>query len=477
MKKLIYSTALIIMIMSFSLHAQHKQDFPFKTKLMQKMDVLEKEIQDQTENSMYKYSEKIGNPANSKDFWWTLATWVLLTNTVYSYNDDGFQIEEIRYDAFSGSPSTKINIAFDEHKNQTQMTNSLWNEEQWEISYGTNIEYEYTPTDKIAQTTYQFWDGVELDWKNQDRVTNTFNNDDKIIERVFYAFFTGSWLENDRDLYELNVMNEWSTVTSFIYYNNDWYESERVTNIAWLNFEERKLLSALRQVSTGSDWLDDELVTVTYDGDNFIRLIELYADNTWTPNERETFIRYLNEDVTLSEFFSTDEWENSNQETDYYDSHGTYQGTKSEYWDSGDKKNGKDGWMTEYFIFTDYSYNEEGFIVEAVGQYWDFLTDSLVNSWKSEYSNFGSSDILESGAFAGMKVFPNPVEDLLVVKSPDAHLNDIYYRLVDLSGKIMLQGSLEADQTTLNLTNLPSGLYLLDVSNDESQQSLKVQKK
>lgn len=63
-----------------------------------------------------------------------------------------------------------------------------------------------------------------------------------------------------------------------------------------------------------------------------------------------------------------------------------------------------------------------------------------------------------------LTVFPNPSKGLFTVQSED-FLNNEAYQITDLTGKLVQQGILSGNQTTLYLSSVESGLYFLNAGN------------
>lgn len=65
-----------------------------------------------------------------------------------------------------------------------------------------------------------------------------------------------------------------------------------------------------------------------------------------------------------------------------------------------------------------------------------------------------------------LKVFPNPVSNSLLIEI-DYDLPGGYYYLYDLSGKIILHGSLHNKKTEIKIEALNKGIYLLMIKQDK----------
>ncbi|MEM8909718.1 MAG: aryl-sulfate sulfotransferase, partial [Bacteroidota bacterium] len=70
-------------------------------------------------------------------------------------------------------------------------------------------------------------------------------------------------------------------------------------------------------------------------------------------------------------------------------------------------------------------------------------------------------------AAAYFKVFPNPVEAALFVENPDQHTLTV--RLLDVRGQLLLKRQSNAAQVVLAAQDWPSGLYLLQILDQQTQ--------
>src|SRR5690606_17110786 len=75
-----------------------------------------------------------------------------------------------------------------------------------------------------------------------------------------------------------------------------------------------------------------------------------------------------------------------------------------------------------------------------------------------------------------MSVYPNPAHDeiKLVLKG----LNNISGTIVltDITGKVMLQQEISAEETTINISDLPQGIYLVKYNDQNQSQTIKMLK-
>lgn len=75
-----------------------------------------------------------------------------------------------------------------------------------------------------------------------------------------------------------------------------------------------------------------------------------------------------------------------------------------------------------------------------------------------------------------IKVFPNPVKTILNVEISDNTSENIAFDLFDVSGKLVVQKSITKQEISLDMKNLPSGIYFLKVSSSKKTGTYKIVK-
>lgn len=90
---------------------------------------------------------------------------------------------------------------------------------------------------------------------------------------------------------------------------------------------------------------------------------------------------------------------------------------------------------------------------------------------KSTCSQFS---VEETSAQAGIKVFPNPVQDIVQIKSKDPLVS---YEIYGVSGQLMKQGSLSSTQEQIIVSSLQTGVYYLKVKTKSAIVTEKIVKK
>lgn len=99
-------------------------------------------------------------------------------------------------------------------------------------------------------------------------------------------------------------------------------------------------------------------------------------------------------------------------------------------------------------VYTTYT-STAGSIAQGVQQSFEFTTlgieDNLIN--------------------LSLIAFPNPTSNVLTLKIKDYSLDNMYYRLYDIQGRILIQNKLTDFTTNLPTQNLVPAIYFLRVTN------------
>lgn len=92
--------------------------------------------------------------------------------------------------------------------------------------------------------------------------------------------------------------------------------------------------------------------------------------------------------------------------------------------------------------------------------------------------NFTSKGLIigvdEIGGIEGLVVYPLPFQDQITVSAAENFSSGTKLNIIDLQGKHIFSSELNASKTTFDLSNLPSGLYLLEILNAENTKRVKL---
>lgn len=77
--------------------------------------------------------------------------------------------------------------------------------------------------------------------------------------------------------------------------------------------------------------------------------------------------------------------------------------------------------------------------------------------------------IKETGLNILLIAFPNPTTDNLTLQIQDYNNEKLSYQLFDMQGKWLSNGHIVAQQTQINMNNLPAATYFIHVVNQENK--------
>jgi hypothetical protein len=99
------------------------------------------------------------------------------------------------------------------------------------------------------------------------------------------------------------------------------------------------------------------------------------------------------------------------------------------------------------------------------------LTTFIVGPNRIDCIGTPTNDIVTVSEFT---LYPNPTEDILHISS---NTTTYTWKVYDLLGNPLLQGTSTDSEETISVADLPSGAYLLIMNNNETSQSYKFYKK
>jgi hypothetical protein len=94
--------------------------------------------------------------------------------------------------------------------------------------------------------------------------------------------------------------------------------------------------------------------------------------------------------------------------------------------------------------------------------------NSRIRKIEFPYCNF--LGITENVVPQETNVYPNPVSDLLQIDHIAIHTN---YRLQNIMGATLQQGMLKEGSNSISLSTLPTGMYLMEMIDDEGNRTVK----
>lgn len=93
---------------------------------------------------------------------------------------------------------------------------------------------------------------------------------------------------------------------------------------------------------------------------------------------------------------------------------------------------------------------------------WDYINDLACTTSTSESEETSS-----------IKVYPNPANDYIIIKSPFDMASSTTYFLTDALGKVVGDGFVETDLIKIDISHLINGIYFLKINHNSQSQDYK----
>lgn len=111
----------------------------------------------------------------------------------------------------------------------------------------------------------------------------------------------------------------------------------------------------------------------------------------------------------------------------------------------------------------------------GIGTHYYVCTPHASVGMKATITVTGTTNIKESKFVANISIFPNPTNDLITIKGGNTISGELY-TITDQSGKQVLSGKLINATTTVDISQLATGIYLFQIG-EQKRETFKIVKK
>lgn len=194
------------------------------------------------------------------------------------------------------------------------------------------------------------------------------------------------------------------------------------------------ITSLLEQMRDNNAWVDDFRQDFTYDNGKFAEILYFSKNGS--------------------------SWDTVGRISRTYDSQGMMTLDKTEFFMQGN-------WQTEYATRFDYDYTNDNRVYRFTIEEYDLGTSTFMFTEKREYF-FGSFNLgIANEALSSLKVYPNPVQDVLTIDYTANQAEKLNARLFNISGQLVATNSFLVyegkNQFQLDFSTLPAGIYQLQL--------------
>jgi len=345
----------------------------------------------------------------------------------------------------------------------------LWANGNWQKN--SNIIYTYDNDDYLTYQLGQTWDSV----------TNSFFNSNQTFYTNNSSGFPLQWFSQNKS----NSGSPWTnSLRRSISYNPN-----------------NKPIVEIYEIWTGGSWQNSSRQTKTYDANGYLiySITEAWdvATNSYKNSSQTQYINNLNGAVMQTTAYnwnsSSNSWLQSIREIFTYDPSATKLQSKitqlwiNQTWESLRRETN--------------TYNPNGFLIKILFENWDVATTSFKSSFQSNHQNnsngtinqvinqifneitsswvnfsrviytYNSSLLLFEEMKPTIKVFPNPSTDVINIINIGNSNSDIF--ILDQNGNFVEKQNFIGTNFSFSISNLPSGLYFIQIISHKSTYSEK----
>ena len=400
--------------------------------------------------------------------------WINFQKTTYTYSSDGQMQTELEQFWQNGAWENSKRYTYtytNDGKLQTIML------ENWQLDIWINnskATYTYDINGRLAMVLNESWHFVN--WENYRKTTYTYDPDGNMLLWISQLWRNRTWVNDWKYSYNYDVngnnitilhqngfentwVNEWSDTRT---YNNlgkvlnevyeTWQINEWVNKIRWTNTYDinGKLILCKSDLWQGDVWMNYDRHIYTYGLYLLSDLLQLYKDGVWVNDWKYIYdYDFRGNMITHSrQKWLTKLWKFEWRYSYLYDKFGNSLSGKYEKWDLNA------GWLP--------GIPDNGLGVFSQKNQIFLLND--IYRYAANYQTF-ISDISDLTADNNsLLLYPNPSNDNITIelKLSDAAKNEVI-SVCDILGNLILQQSLQEVKTTLNISDLSSGIYFIKV--------------
>ena len=347
--------------------------------------------------------------------------WVNSFRNTYTYNGNGKELSYLT-EQWDTTQQVWVNLqrnstTYNVEDKQLSYIEEKWNGTSWITKSATNFEY-----DANGLLTFKY--------SSSSKEYYTYNAQNLLEERIIQYLVLGNWINDSRMQYTYHPNGVIASTTSSFWASQSWIYHYRNTDAYDAN---GKLITTLEEAWKGTVFENSFLDSFTYNTAGFLQQI-------------------------LTQTWDTTAWVNLSVEDRTYDvNHHLI------YWDSHDWIAG--AWEKDFRQFNEFDTNGNWLMGRV--EKWKDSAWALFAFTRKKYTAFVATHSPDSSFF---NIFPNPAGDAVTIKGEGLRKALIF----DQQGRLIYSQRLYGqEQEILQVGNLPTGNYFLQVSGDGGKMGAK----
>jgi hypothetical protein len=381
------------------------------------------------------------------------------TDIVYDENNN--LVSKIRksWYGFAWENDSRYTYTYDANNNRTSSLGQTWNGTSWENDYKYINTYDANNNNTIY--CYQTWNGSS--WENVYQYIFTYDANNNETGGLYQEWNGSAW------------ENNWQYFCTYDAKNNETSELYQEWNgNAWENNwsgtftydAKNNMISVIGQSWNGTTWENSSLSTCIYDVNNNLtgQLTQTWNGNAWENDSRYTYNYDARNNRTnsLGQTWNGTSWENDYQNINTYDASNNKTSELSQEW------NGT-AWLNS--IQKIYTYDANNFIVSYSFKMWIEVGTAIMlgdSTYYYYHTAIGINDLTVPKK--SLTVYPNPAFTNITIET----ITKGCLSILNLSGQQLLQREITEPTTTVDISTLPSGVYIVKLVGKKGVQMGKV---
>ncbi len=352
----------------------------------------------------------------------------------------------------------KTDMEFDSDGNILTSSSYSWSNETGDWMQTGQQEYSYDAQGHQTLRVNYYYNADTKTWSCSNRQEWAFDTHGNEIIHIYYGRYYPSMIfgpqqKVNRIFDTKNQLIEeaeysWNTE------NNQWIPSYKTTQIFDANGHVTESLY-LNWDSDNNQWIPDSKTQFSFDvnGHEILRQMSGYDTSTSSWSEYNRTEQKYEADGDILESLSLSAKDSSGQYTSKY---------KHEFLYNNSFYNSEVAIPNEW-----YGLVPVHMMLGYVTNKWDQSSGTWTKfqSYDYWYSDFKGSSSINEAPLASIRVFPNPVSDVLFVES-DQSREPMLFEMSDITGRQVISKTLIGAQNQVQLSELPGGLYLYRIESN-----------
>jgi hypothetical protein len=398
---------------------------------------------------------------------------------VYDAND---RLSSRVYHYFS-SPvwytGSKEDISYNSNNDITQMLISSLSGTVWTPSNKT--DFVYNTSNNLLSRISSFYNWSSSNWDNNSRTTYTYNLQQKNTNELseYWNSSSSVWEPNYKITKSYNANGYQLTYAHETYSSSIWVKNYRGL---WTYGTSSLATSYTNQVGNGTVWVNDTRELYTYDinGNPNLYTLETWTNNAWATSARASFTVVSNNITAIvvedwisgnwvkswkimytynsaskpltetEQYWSGTAWVNSNRYVQTYDANGNETSNQSLKWQTN-------SWLKSYANTSCYDVNSFKYCSTSRWYESNGSTVGFGDSSKTYYKTVVGIHNNKADQNQ-LSVYPNPGKGVFTI----GNAKDITsLKVYNIQGIEVFNTKVESVNTSIDISNLPAGMYFI----------------